>query len=75
MVGGNLFGLCFCNVDSGKYIYPMINDVEPEDRGSVCALIGKYYMLRNMPDSVNYYMKNRKSMGGICKILMPIVYN
>lgn len=40
----------------------MLNDVEPEDRSGVYCVAMKYYMLRNMPDSVNYYIKKLNSM-------------
>lgn len=56
----------FCNVDSvAKYIYPMINDVEPEDRSGVYCVAMKYYMLRNMPDSVNYYIEKIEKYGEV----------
>lgn len=56
----------FCNVDSvAKYINPMLNDVEPEDRSGVYCVAMKYYMLRNMPDSVNYYIKKIEQYGEI----------
>lgn len=54
------------NVDSvAKYIYPMINDVEPEDRSGVYCVAMKYYMLRNMPDSVNYYIEKIEKYGEV----------
>ena len=54
----------FCNVDSvAKYIYPMLNDVEPEDRSGVYCVAMKYYKLRNMPDSVNYYIEKLEKYG------------
>ncbi|MEE0994641.1 MAG: hypothetical protein UH541_06975 [Prevotella sp.] len=56
----------FCNVDSvAKYINPMLNDVEPEDRSGVYCVAMKYYMLRNMPDSVNYYIEKIEKYGEV----------
>lgn len=43
----------------------MLNDVEPEDRSGVYCVAMKYYMLRNMPDSVNYYIKKIEQYGEI----------
>lgn len=56
----------FCKVDSvAKYIYPMLCDVSPEDRSGVYCVAMKYYKLRNMPDSMNYYMKKIEQYGEI----------
>jgi len=56
----------FCNADSvAKYIYPMLRDVSPEDRSGVYCVAMKYYKLRNMPDSMNFYIKKIEQYGDI----------
>lgn len=54
------------NVDSvAKYIHPMLCNVKPEDRSGVYCVAMKYYKLRNMPDSMNYYIKKIEQYGEI----------
>ena len=54
------------NVDSaGKYILPMFGDIRPENRSGIYCVAMKYYKLRNMPDSVNYYIEKLEKYGEI----------
>ena len=54
------------NVDSaGKYILPMFGDIRPENRSGIYCVAMKYYKLRNMPDSVNYYIEKLEKYGEV----------
>lgn len=54
------------NVDSvAKYIQPMLDNIRPEDRSSVYCVAMKYYNLRNMQDSVNYYVEKIEQYGEV----------
>lgn len=54
------------NVDSaGKYILPMLGDIRPENRSGIYCVAMKYYKLRNMPDSVNYYIEKLEKYGEV----------
>ena len=54
------------NVDSaGKYILPMFGDIRPENRSGIYCVAMKYYKLRNMPDSVNYYIEKLEQYGEV----------
>ena len=54
------------NVDSaGKYILPMLGDIRPENRSGIYCVAMKYYQLRNIPDSVNYYIEKIEQYGEV----------
>lgn len=54
------------NVDSAeKYILPMFSDIRPENRSGVYCVAMKYYMLRNMLDSVNFYAQKVEKYGEV----------
>lgn len=54
------------NVDSaGMYVLPMLNDIRHENKSAIFCAAMKYYKLRNMPDSVNYYIRALESDGEI----------
>lgn len=54
------------NVDSaGKYILPMFGDIRLENRSGIYCVAMKYYKLRNMPDSVNYYIEKLEKYGEV----------
>ena len=66
LVGIYLESHLHSKIDSvAKYIYPMLNNVCPEDRSGVYCVAMKYYNLRNMPDSMNYYIKKIERYGEI----------
>lgn len=54
------------NLDSAsKYVLPMLQDISSEDRSGVFSVAMKYYKLRSMPDSVNYFLKKIMQFGEI----------
>ena len=54
------------NADSaGKYILPMLSDIRPENRSGIYCVAMKYYKLRNMSDSVNYYIEKIEQYGEV----------
>lgn len=54
------------NIDSiSKYVLPLLAESNLVNKGAAFAMAMKYYKLRNMPDSVKYYMKKVKVYGNI----------
>lgn len=54
------------NVDSAeKYILPMLGDIEMKNRSGIYCVAMKYYKLRNMADSVNYYASKVEQYGEV----------
>lgn len=54
------------NLDSAaKYVLPMLENVRPENRSSIFSSAMTYYKLKNMPDSVVYYVKKLEKYGEI----------
>ncbi len=54
------------DVDSAsKYFLPLLNDVRDENKSGTYSMAIKYYKLRNLPDSVNYYIKKIEDFGEI----------
>lgn len=50
---------------AGKYILPMFGDIRPENRSGIYCVAMKYYKLRNMLDSVNYYIEKLEKYGEV----------
>lgn len=43
----------------------MFGDIRPENRSGIYCVAMKYYKLRNMPDSVNYYIEKLEKYGEV----------
>ena len=50
---------------ASKYVQPLLQNVTPENRSPAFAIAMEYYKLRNMPDSVKYYIKLVEEYGNV----------